>query len=274
MSSKRYASITYCNTLFRPAFCPFCLSDDRLPASSRWTSWTREAKLWSHLGTHLKASQWPMDYPHPSYSLQLQDETSFLYHLSDVHSLQMSPHMKISWQSGRDSQSLIHWVSDPTSQKRQKRKRQDNGEQELRLSKHSSRPVMTDGQPEWTPTHSLDPKDLGAFPISVSSKPFEVSLMDMTFDDDRLPELSPDQSTSSPDSNETCSLDGICPYDNISPTDLMEELGSKTGDAPTPDDEALFSQYLRSPSPYSHAEDDGGTINTHISLPPPTIPPK
>jgi hypothetical protein len=45
ITSKRCASITYCNTLVRPAFCPFCLGGKQLPASTRWSSWTRESKL-------------------------------------------------------------------------------------------------------------------------------------------------------------------------------------------------------------------------------------
>ena len=65
ISSRRCASITYCNTLFRPVFCPFCLSDKRLPASVRWRSWTKEAKMWNHLESHLEASLWPSACPHP-----------------------------------------------------------------------------------------------------------------------------------------------------------------------------------------------------------------
>ncbi len=56
LTSKRCATITYCHTLVRPAFCPFCLGNQGEPASRRWESWTREAKLWAHLWTHLDVS--------------------------------------------------------------------------------------------------------------------------------------------------------------------------------------------------------------------------
>ena len=155
LTSKRCASITYCNTLFRPAFCPFCMGDDQLPASSRWTSWTREAKLWSHLGTHLGASRWPLKCPHPLCSLQLQDETSFLYHLSDVHSLQMSPWMRKSCQSERHSEPLVHWIVDTTCQKR---RREHGNEQDLGPSKRSNGPLQTNRSTERASRQSLDAK--------------------------------------------------------------------------------------------------------------------
>ena len=70
ITSKRCGCITHCHTLFRPDFCPFCMGDNRLPALSRWTSWTREAKLWSHLESHLEASRWPLECPHPLCNVQ------------------------------------------------------------------------------------------------------------------------------------------------------------------------------------------------------------
>ena len=144
----------------------------------------------------------------------------------------------------------------------QKRKRQDGDEQELRRSNQSTRSVTTDGKHAWSPIHSLDPKDLGAFQTSFPPKPSEVSLLDTTFDDDVLPELSLYHSTSSPDTDETYSLDGVGPYGNISPTRLLEELESNTGKAQNLDDDALFSQYLRSRSPsYFSAKGIGGNDN-------------
>ena len=101
------------------------------------------------------------------------------------------------------------------------------------------------------------------------------TLINTSLDNDLLPQLSPDHSTSSLDTEETPLLDGICPYDILSPRPLIEELDSKTGNAPTGDDKNLFSRYLRSPSPlYFHAEDNGGNIDNHIRLLSPTITPK
>ncbi len=121
IASKRCASITHCNTLFRPAFCPFCLGDVCLLASSRWTSWTREAKLWEHLKTHLVTVCWPRQCPHPSYSLEIESETSFLYHLHDIHHLQMSASLQRSWSNKHDRKELI-WTPEGMSQQ-EKRKR-------------------------------------------------------------------------------------------------------------------------------------------------------
>jgi hypothetical protein len=113
ISSKRCGAITHCHTLLRPALCLFCMGDSQLPASSRWCFWTREAKVWRHLESHLEASRWPLNSPHPLCSLRLNDEMSFLYHLSDVHALQINPHMK-----KRNPKPLIDWSPDTTSHKR------------------------------------------------------------------------------------------------------------------------------------------------------------
>ena len=40
--------------------------------------------------------------------LPLQKETSFLYYLSEVYSLQMSPYIGKYWQSGRNSEPFIN----------------------------------------------------------------------------------------------------------------------------------------------------------------------
>ena len=155
LSSKRCASIIYCSTLFQPALCPFCLGDDKLPASSRWTSWTREAELWSHLGTHLGASCWPLDCPHPLCSLPLQDGRSFLFHLSDVHSLRLSPHMRKYWQRGRDPAPPIKCTSATTGQKRQ---REDSDAQDLRSSKQRRMTLTIDVIEDFSSWHPGDRK--------------------------------------------------------------------------------------------------------------------
>ena len=128
IASKRCASITYCNTLVRPAFCRFCLRGKQLPASSRWSSWTREAKLWSHLGEHLATACWPRTCPHPLCSLELESEKSFLYHLIDVHNLQMSASMQKSWPSKRDCKALT-WVPGAESRK-------ESGRSRLKMSRN------------------------------------------------------------------------------------------------------------------------------------------
>lgn len=92
IKSKNCATITYCHTLLRPAFCPFCLGgiEAQMSASKRWSSWTRENQLREHLATHLAKAKWPMKCPHPLCKLNLVDATSFAYHLSDSHRLVMN----------------------------------------------------------------------------------------------------------------------------------------------------------------------------------------
>ncbi len=66
---------------------PFCLNDKRIVASLRWRHWIREEQLRDHLRFHLRAICWPLQCPHPLCHLHLDDETSFLYHMVDVHGL-------------------------------------------------------------------------------------------------------------------------------------------------------------------------------------------
>ena len=96
--------------------------------------------------------------------------------------------------------------------------------------------------------------------------------MATTVNDNELPELSHNQLTSSPDIDETCSLDGSCLHRSISQTHLLEGLESNTGKAQALDDDALFSQYLRSPSPsHSLTREDSYNLDNHISITSQTI---
>lgn len=152
--SKRCASITYCNTLFRPAFCPFCLGDNRIPARSRWISWTREAKLWQHLKAHLEMSRWPSGCPHPLCSLRIEDETSFLYHLSDAHDLKMTPGISKSWHCRHTTTPPLRHSNTVSL----KRKSLDKDEQELRPSKQRMLPVSDDQSAELRGQHQPNPQ--------------------------------------------------------------------------------------------------------------------
>ena len=87
ISSRRCGSITYCHSLVRPAYCPFCLGNETLSADKRLQAWTRDADLMPHLEEHISKAHWPSTCPHPLCDVQMQDETSFWYHLSDAHNL-------------------------------------------------------------------------------------------------------------------------------------------------------------------------------------------
>ncbi|KAI9764363.1 MAG: hypothetical protein M1840_008501 [Geoglossum simile] len=86
-SSRGCRSISYCHTLIRPGYCPFCLGDETLSADERLQAWTRDTGLMAHLEKHISEAHWPSICPHPLCGIQLQDEMSFWYHLSDDHNL-------------------------------------------------------------------------------------------------------------------------------------------------------------------------------------------
>ncbi|KAK9414184.1 putative C2H2-type domain-containing protein [Seiridium unicorne] len=46
------ASFTYCNTLIRPAHCPFCLGDPEKEPRQRLTAWTRDVEVIKHVETY------------------------------------------------------------------------------------------------------------------------------------------------------------------------------------------------------------------------------
>ena len=270
ITSKRCASITYCNTLFRPAFCPFCLGDDQLPASSRWNSWTREAKLWSHLGAHLATMCWPRKCPHPLCSLELESETSFLYHLNDIHSLQMSASLQKSWPSNRDREDLT-WASGAMSQKG-KRKKQDGDEQEVRLSDKRLKLIPLDEEDRKPPRQLLNPKATEAIQTSTSPEVSKVAFMDLTTDDDMLPELIHEISSLSPESDEKHSLDGFSQHENTLLTSLLPGPEFDQDKVQMLADNALFSEFLRSPSPsLSQTGADYGKDDLRTSISPQTI---
>jgi hypothetical protein len=85
--SKRCGSIIHSHTLIRPAYCPFCLSDESLPASLRYDPWERECELWDHVVKHIDTSLWPRTCPHPLCATAFKTALSFRYHLHDDHGL-------------------------------------------------------------------------------------------------------------------------------------------------------------------------------------------
>ena len=257
ITSKRCGSITHCHTLFRPAFCPYCMGDNRLPASSRWTSWTREAKLWSHLELHLESSRWPLECPHPLCSLQLDDETLFLYHLSDVHSLRMSPNVK-RCQTERNSKPLNNWKPTVVSHKR---KKQDTDGPDLQPLKRTKGSLQIKWDNERSPDQSLDRGTADQAQAMLSSESFKASITQAaTHNHDLrdLPELTYSESMSPPDTDELHSFDALGLSQDVLQRELHSELRwsmdlpethTHEHKSPLPVKDALFSQYLRSRSP-------------------------
>ena len=277
ITSKRCASITYCNTLLHPAFCPFCLGGNQpaVSASARWNSWTREAQLRGHLQQHLQTFRWPLQCPHPLCVLQLDDEKSFLYHLSDVHSLQISLHMNRLQQKEHDSGLLINWTPNTTSQKR---KRAAVDEQERRPSKLQKDTVQIDRGNEQSPPQSLDrkaPHEIHTIsPCLLPAVSFTNVASDSNPQD--LPEMTNSGATSSPEVDELCFMNDMSPSEGFQERELHDHLGMRDWPGTTSNDyksslqdDALFSLYLRSRSPSRSSaksvchDNDDGSIHSH-----------
>lgn len=280
ITSKRCASITYCHTLVRPTFCPFCIGDGQLSPSSRYASWTREAKLWSHLQSHLEASRWPLACPHRLCSLVLNNEMLFLYHLSDVHSLRMGPYARNCQRPKRNPAPFLHWIPEIASQKR---KRQDGDGEELRPSKRNQGSFKTNRSTEPSQCQPSDRKGVDIIDnTSLPSSP-EISFINTAANDtlQDLPGLTHSEPKLPPEVEDLYSIDNMNPRDTFSQKDLYEELerfvdlqGTELIGPELPDVDTLFSLHSPPQSPYSGAErigddDDNGNhsvVNNNASL--------
>ena len=272
ITSKRCASITYCHTLVRPAFCPFCIGDNQLSPSSRYTSWTREAKLRSHLQSHLEASRWPLVCPHPLCNLELNNETLFLSHLNDVHSLRMSSYAKNCQRPKCNSAPSLHWISKTGNQKR---KRQNEGGEELQPSKRNQGSLRTDRsnklsqcQPsDHNTTKMIDSASLPSSPVISISMAADAPLQG-------LPDLAHSGSNSPLEVEEFYSIDDMNLRGTFPPKELCDELErfadlpkTEASELELPDVDILHSR-LQSPTcpaaqPISDSDDENYATNNN-----------
>lgn len=257
ITSKRCASITYCNILLRPCLCPFCIGNNLLPAASRWKSWTREDKFWSHLESHLDISRWPLQCPQPLCSLQVDDQSSFLYHLGDVHSLQMSPSTRARRQEKGSPAAFITWTPDIATRKR---KTGSDAELILRPSKKNKGPTVFDSSDKPSARHPLDGKAPDGLHTIAPHTLSKATATDTSAGDDQedLPGLTHSGTTSPPNSDPLSLADDGSPDETIRQTEVYGELAwardllettSNEDKLSVPDDDALFSQFIYSRSP-------------------------
>lgn len=87
LSSKRCGTITYCHTLVRSAYCPFCLGQSTEPAGQRLEIWCRDHALWQHIDRHLRGCEWPLTCPHLLCDISFSEEQDLRFHLVDEHRL-------------------------------------------------------------------------------------------------------------------------------------------------------------------------------------------
>lgn len=113
LSSKRCGTMTYCHTLVRPAYCPFCLGQSTEPAGRRFESWCRDHALWQHIDRHLRGCQWMLACPHPLCDVPFSKEQDLLYHFVDEH--------RLSCTHPKDTKNLRTVPSDTEGQPGQKR---------------------------------------------------------------------------------------------------------------------------------------------------------
>ena len=115
----------------------------------------------------MAASCWPSQRPHPLCGLPFNDELSFIYHLKDVHSLDMN-RGKRKWQHEEcESDLFVHCVANTVLLKR-KREQLDNDFYKFDARPHSLSEVSvtivaSDGDPQDLPelTHSGAPSPPG-----------------------------------------------------------------------------------------------------------------
>lgn len=88
LPSKQCGTITYCHTLVRAGYCPFCLGDAaEQSAGRRLESWRRDHALWKHIETHLERRRWPLVCPHPLCDTRLSHRKDLQFHFVDEHGL-------------------------------------------------------------------------------------------------------------------------------------------------------------------------------------------
>ena len=257
------------------------MGDNQLPALSRWISWTRDAKLCSHLESHLESSRWPLECPHPLCSLQLHDETLFLYHLSDVHSLRMSPNINKCQPTGRNSKPLINWTPDMASHKR---KRQATDGPDPQPLKRTKGPLQIKWGNERPLNQSLNRKSSDQAKAILSPGSFKASItQEVSNDLQDLPELTYSESMSPFDTDELQPMDDLSLSQDVLQKELhsehkwlrdLPETHTPRQKSPLPGEDALFSQYLRSRSPsYFSTEDIGDNYNSNKGIHSQTITP-
>ncbi|KAK3175952.1 hypothetical protein OEA41_007274 [Lepraria neglecta] len=180
--------------------------------------------------------------PHRSthiHNCRKRELAKTLKRLESELNLQMSPHMRKSWQH--------------------KRQRQDSDEQELRPSKQRQVPPTIDLTVGSTLWHSHNRTSPNCVPTVTPHMLSKVSFTDLSADDDRenVPPLTHSGTTSPPESDPSSLTDNLVFGHSVQHQCLRDELEWLGGSPEKPmdtcklltqdNDTALFSQYLRFP---------------------------
>ena len=233
LPSKQCGTVTYCHTLVRPGYCPFCLGNAaEQSAGRRLESWRRDHALWKHIDTHLERQRWPLVCPHPVCDMRLCHWKDLQFHFVDEHGLSRT---RPSERGDPTTSS-----SSPTKKSGPKRKSAGDG-----------------GELFWASPEHFSPsnppkkvrRSLSTISPSLLSEPdYDIRYLPPAYTD--LTERPPASSTESPpprDGGESCWFVDKLDLDHVSPVEFRS-CDSTLVDSPRCDD-SLFSQFIRSPSP-------------------------
>ncbi|KAI9773208.1 MAG: hypothetical protein M1839_002216 [Geoglossum umbratile] len=139
--------------------------NETLSAEKRLQEWNRDADLMPHLENHVSETSWPSGCPHPLCNLQIQDETSFWYHLNDAHNLRRG-NIKGRKRSMKDdisenSDSILFKQSESSHGAKKKRKSMQSKETlGIKVTDYSPpklSPTSADGRRQEQPAIFTDP---------------------------------------------------------------------------------------------------------------------
>jgi hypothetical protein len=265
MTSKRRGTITYCYTLVRPAYCPDCLGEESLPASQRMESWCRDHALWTHMHHHLEKYEWPRTCPDPmcvreaslrnDTAPRFKDREDLQFHLIDEHGFSRTRPRELACSNPRQLRSQDDPASIAHENHRPNRKRTSSSRdgtfewgppqcfEATSISEDClSPPRLRKRAREMTPT--ISPSLLSTFGDEVDDRPLQISSLETipssayVFEDVDL-------------GNADLTLESEQPgRHRIPKCDAFDPPDSASTDSHT-DSDALFSRYLRSPSPSS-----------------------
>ena len=262
LTTKRCGTITSCHTLVRPGYCLFCMSDSDVPASKQMESWTRDHKLWTHVGEHVSECRWPRVCPHPLCDVDLKDATTFQFHLVDEHGLSRIRNGEAAALAVLDSQDDAKSNDAPLLNGHPDRKRKKVG---------SASPL------EWMPPQSFT--NVTTAPTERSPRPSKqqrhdistvcpaaLCLQNGTSDKqatrDHLDSVVLPVTPSFMDSESESTLDMVMPdpdwthtVDSVLDTIVTDNFDDGSGC------DKLFNQYLRSPTPSPSSDDTASQLS-------------
>ena len=232
LNSKRCGTITYCHTLVRPGYCPYCLGDVAQSAGRRLKSWCRDHALWKHIDAHLEGQRWPLVCPHPLCDTPLGHGKDLQFHFVDEHGLSRT--------RPKECDCPTTSPSSPGKKSGPKRKFAGNG-----------------GELSWVSLEQLSPSN----PPKKKRRSLSTTSPSLLSDPDYAPKCLPPSYVDLTEPSPAAATESAPPLDGgesrwfVDEVDLgqrspieLQSCDSTLIDSPRSDD-SLFSQFIHSPSP-------------------------